>query len=43
FHVDKEKIVIRSGPPIFLVYVWKGALGIQVIANIPKKHVEKKH
>jgi len=21
FHVDKEKIVIRSGPPIFLVYV----------------------
>ncbi|EDY74615.1 DegV family protein [Ureaplasma urealyticum] len=43
FHINEEKIVVRSGPPIFLVYVWKGALGIQVMANIPKKHVEKKH
>ncbi|WP_031489069.1 DegV family protein [Ureaplasma canigenitalium] len=41
FLIEDNQIEVRMAPCIFLVYVWKGAIGYQFITDIKKVHYSK--
>lgn len=43
YNISEDKIVVRSGPPIFLVYVLKNSFGFQFITKKQKTNFEEKH